>query len=222
MADFQIKTKNGYDFFEVSSAFQKSIRRCDENETMFWAVELYVSNYAKYLWKRMLIMTSEDVGLAAPGLPSQIIALKQSYDYLLSLKDKHTPEVLPFIHALLLLVRSKKSRFVDLAFSVYWDNHNKAKNSHDVPDYSLDMHTRRGKKLGRGLEHFYKEGALVNNKADIPLETEFEKLAEAVDIAAKSGKSDETNIEPDDSGKLPNPQQSLFDPEKQRTERRDH
>ncbi|MBA7690107.1 hypothetical protein ES703_98631 [subsurface metagenome] len=38
---YQIKTANGYDFFEVSSAFQKAIRRGDEDEVMFWAVELH-------------------------------------------------------------------------------------------------------------------------------------------------------------------------------------
>ncbi len=41
----QILTKNGYDFFEVASAFQKSIRRGMEKEAMYWAIELYESNY---------------------------------------------------------------------------------------------------------------------------------------------------------------------------------
>jgi hypothetical protein len=28
-----------------------------------------------------------------------------------------------------------------------------------IPDYALDMHTLAGRKLGRGLDHFRKEGA---------------------------------------------------------------
>ena len=28
-----------------------------------------------------------------------------------------------------------------------------------IPDYALDMHTMRGKAMGRGLDHFRKEGA---------------------------------------------------------------
>ena len=34
------KTKHGYDFYEVLSALQKEIRRGNEYEAMFWAVEL--------------------------------------------------------------------------------------------------------------------------------------------------------------------------------------
>lgn len=181
MADYQVKTKSGYDFYEVSSAFQKSIRRCDETEAMFWATELHISNYQKYLWKRMLIMTSEDVGLANIGLPAQMAALKSNYDYLLSLKDKHTPEILPLIHALLLLVRSKKSRFVDLAFVVYWDNHQKTAGQRPIPDWALDCHTRRGKAMKRGNDHFYEVGAFLNQKAEIYREIEFEALAKAID-----------------------------------------
>ena len=28
-----------------------------------------------------------------------------------------------------------------------------------IPDYALDMHTMKGKAMGRGLDHFRKEGA---------------------------------------------------------------
>jgi len=34
-----------------------------------------------------------------------------------------------------------------------------------IPDYALDKHTTQGKKLKRGLKHFYEVGALVNNEA---------------------------------------------------------
>jgi hypothetical protein len=32
-----------------------------------------------------------------------------------------------------------------------------------IPDYALDKHTSRGKKMGRGLKHFIEEGAKLNN-----------------------------------------------------------
>ncbi len=54
--NFKMVTGNGYNFFEVTSALQKSIRRCNESEAMFFGIELYSSGYAKYLWKRMVIM----------------------------------------------------------------------------------------------------------------------------------------------------------------------
>lgn len=43
------------------------------------------------------------------------------------------------------------------------------------------MHTRKGKKKGRGLDHFYNEGAMVNNPNKMPNEEEFEKLARVAD-----------------------------------------
>ena len=67
-----MQTQKGYEFFEVSSAFQKSIRRCMEDEALYWAIELWNSNYKEYVWKRMLIIASEDVGLAEPTMPQQI------------------------------------------------------------------------------------------------------------------------------------------------------
>jgi len=174
-------TKNGYDFFQASSAFQKSIRRCDEKETFFWAIELYESGYHKYLWKRMIIIASEDVGLAEPSFPVVIMALKESFDYLFKLNDKHKPEKLPFTHAVMALCRARKSRFVDLGISVYWRMHEDEVGTHEVPDYAFDMHTREGRKRGRGIKHFYKEGAKINNCNLMPEEEEFIKLARQID-----------------------------------------
>jgi hypothetical protein len=34
----------------------------------------------------------------------------------------------------------------------------------DVPDVALDVHTRRGQLMGRGLVHFLEEGAQVENE----------------------------------------------------------
>jgi len=34
----------------------------------------------------------------------------------------------------------------------------------EIPDVALDVHTRRGQLMGRGLVHFLSEGALVENE----------------------------------------------------------
>lgn len=49
----QIKTQRGYDFFEVASALQKSIRRGDVKLAGYMALELF-PDYAEYCWKRLL------------------------------------------------------------------------------------------------------------------------------------------------------------------------
>jgi len=165
----QILTKGGYDFFEVSSSLQKSIRRCDEDSALYWACELIYSNYDNYLWKRILIMVSEDVGLAEPDLAVRIQALKQNYDFLK--KNKSMEKTLPLVHAVLLLVRAKKSRIVDWCKGKMFGEYHFIEK--EIPDYALDKHTIRGKMMGRTIEHFFDEGAKLNNHEVCDREEEY-------------------------------------------------
>tara|TARA_R110002012_G_scaffold77863_3_gene198561 strand:- start:1743 stop:2369 length:627 start_codon:yes stop_codon:yes gene_type:complete len=154
-----LQTQKGYDFFEVSSACQKSIRRGLEKESCYWATELYQSKFDGYLWKRLLIMVSEDIGLANPQLPQQMHALYENYKLLKSKKDDHA--YLSTLHAVMLCVRSPKSRVVDWAKCYYIDTHNM--HNLDIPDFALDIHTKRGKKMGKTIKHFFTEGSLLEN-----------------------------------------------------------
>lgn len=166
----QMLTKKNYDFFEVSSAFQKSIRRGLEEDALFWATELMRSNYHKYLWKRMIIMVSEDIGLANPDLPSQIMALHAAH---LLLKDQKSEWELPTFHAILLLVRSSKSRIVDWAKGKSLDQYYLREHDKRIPDYAVDIHTRRGKLEGKTIHDFFKEGAKLHPHDIIPGESEY-------------------------------------------------
>lgn len=176
---YDVRTKHGYSFYEVASAFQKAVRRCDEKLAMFWAIELYDSGYQKFVWKRMLIMSCEDVGLGDPTTNTIIMSLKQTWDYLVSLKERSLPERLPFTQAVLQLVHCKKSRYVDLAISVYWREN--ATKHYEMPDYVFDMHTYKGKAMGRGLKFFYEEAAKINNANKLPNEEEMERIAYEAD-----------------------------------------
>lgn len=175
---YQIKTINDYDFFECTSSFQKAIRRCDEDNALFWAVELYNSRYAEYVWKRMFVMTSEDVGLSNPNLASQIWSLYSMYSHLAKKKDKHEPEKLQFIHAVLLMVRSPKSRLVDWALIHAFRKHDE--NLIPPMDVALDKHTRKGKAMGRGFDHFFKEGCKLENHIPQDREQEYMDSSEKI------------------------------------------
>ena len=72
---FWMITKNGYNLDEVVSALQKSIRRGMEEESLYWANELAVSGYGQYLWRRLGVTVSEDIGLAEPMAPVIISSL---------------------------------------------------------------------------------------------------------------------------------------------------
>lgn len=178
MSQTQVLTKHGYDFYEVASAFQKAIRRGDEDNALFWGIELYETNYKSYVWKRMVIMCSEDVGLGEPSCIVQVMALKQSFDFLFQLKDYGAMK-LPFIQAILVLVKSRKSRYVDHAITVYWDKIEKEKRAFN--DYVFDNHTRRGKAMGRDLKFFYNESCKITNANKLQGEEELEKEAWKVD-----------------------------------------
>ncbi len=182
---YQHMTNRGYDFYEASSAFQKAIRRCDEEMAMFFAVEFYNSGYDEYLWKRMRIIMSEDIGLAEPSLPATIAALYDTYTEMKKKKDiKHKPERLFLAHAVLLLVRAKKSRYVDWALIAHWEGHDSVEMA--IPDYAFDVHNRRGRMMGRGMEHFWSEGSHIENQADVLGEAEMKERARK---ARKEGRS---------------------------------
>ena len=55
-----ITTKGGYDFYEVSSAMQKAIRRADIAVAGFFALELWESGFRDYVWKRLFTISAED------------------------------------------------------------------------------------------------------------------------------------------------------------------
>ena len=77
MGHFVLRTKNGYDFLEVASALQKSIRRNDVVVAAFFGVELWQSGYGNYLWKRLYTISAEDCwGL----ITHEIDALHNGYE----------------------------------------------------------------------------------------------------------------------------------------------
>lgn len=161
------KTKNGYDLLETMSAMQKEIRRCNEYEAEFWAVELESLN-PKALWNRLRVIASEDVGMADPHAAILIDVLESNYYAMMGKKDN--PSRLFLVHAVLYLARSPKSRIVDNLLTTVYNEERKL----EVPDYALDMHTYRGRKMGRGVDHFFAEGAKLANQA---MEDPYQQIA---------------------------------------------
>lgn len=171
----ELTSVGGFRMGEVASALQKAIRRGQEKDALFWASELDLSGYGEYCWKRLRIMVSEDVGLAEPGLPAQVQALYVSWADQRKKKDeRHGPERLFLVHAVILLARAKKSRLVDHA--LIWAYEARARHDYQIPDCALDKHTARGRALRRGHEHFWEEGALVENAAG-DLDDTYEEVA---------------------------------------------
>lgn len=158
----QLKTLGGYLNSECTSAMQKCIRRGLEEEALFWATELDLKGYGAYVWKRLRIIASEDVGLADPNLCVQVRVLYENWIEQRKKKEDRSPaERLFLVQAVLLSVRAKKSRMVDTArITMYQGERPRL----EIPDFALDMHTSKGRRMDRGVNHFFDEGAKCANE----------------------------------------------------------
>lgn len=162
----QIKTANGYDLYECISAMQKEIRRCNETQALYWAFEagsvnLTTSDKAMksedawdYVWHRLLVTASEEIGILDP----QAVILTQS----LSQAHRMRRDQQIIAMAVLYLARSPKNREVN-DFVAYVHNKRKEGWKLPMPDYAIDVHTYRGKSMGRGGDYWWKEGRRINN-----------------------------------------------------------
>jgi replication-associated recombination protein RarA len=156
-------TSGGYPCGEVASALQKEIRRGNEREALFWASELDLAGYTNYVWKRLRIIASEDVGVADTSVA---VAVRALYENWLEMKrtvkeQRHAGFYRVFLfHAVVLLARAPKSRMLDHLLMVMYAGE---RPQLAIPDYALDKHTRRGRQLGRGDDHFFDEGAQLEN-----------------------------------------------------------
>lgn len=76
----------------------------------------------------------------------------------------HDSYRLYLVHAVLFMVRSPKSRIVDDLLNVVYGEIQHEDKKLPMPDYALDMHTQKGKKMKRGIDHFFQEGAKLVNE----------------------------------------------------------
>lgn len=153
-------TERGYDIYELLSALQKDIRRCNEYPAVYWAIELETFN-PKMLWNRLRVIASEDIGVADPQATLIVHVLEKQYFE--ALEKKNSSKKLFLVHAVLYFTRTYKSRIVDdLLLNV--EGNIEAGEKLEIPDYALDNHTYRGRKRGRDVKFFVEEGSKVNNE----------------------------------------------------------
>lgn len=159
-------TKRGYAFDEVSSAMQKAIRRGDARLAGYFAIELFESGFAEYVWRRLLIISAED---CAGLLTSELAALREAYLLINKQAKKGETKGRIFIaKAVILMCQWPKSRDADHLTNLIYDR--KAipderiaamLTEHDsgikpkIPDYALDCHTLAGKIAGKTKKGFF-------------------------------------------------------------------
>ncbi len=158
-------TPNGHMNGEVRSALQKELRRGKEREALYWASELDLAGYGNYVWKTLRLIATEDVGLADSSVAVVVRCLYENWlDQRKADSGDSLSTSLFLMQAVLVLARAPKSRLVDHALMVMYEG---PRTPIPVPDYALDRHTGAGRKLGRGEDHFFEVGALLEHEAPV-------------------------------------------------------
>lgn len=151
-------TTKGYAVGEVVSALQKEIRRGKEVDALFWALEM-CPRYEAYMWRRLLVIVHEDIGVANPQLLQLVPEMRRAYfEFRAWSKDGSAQMVLT--NAIVLMCRSPKSRLGDEMKTWLRDEREHGMKL-KVPDYALDKHTGAGKRKGRGFDHWIEEGCVL-------------------------------------------------------------
>ena len=177
---FELRVVGDYQFDEVTSALQKMIRRNQEYEACYWAMILHKSGYYKYVWKRLAVIASEDIGLANPMAPVVVQALRGNYDMAVDSKSRQWGDGELFLcHAIMYLCRSVKTRETDSLMCLLTGEFEKGLRL-EIPEIALDPHTAVGKaKHGRWdtgtkeekqkrNEKWHKEWSVITPESEVP------------------------------------------------------
>jgi hypothetical protein len=153
-------TINGLPAMAVLSCMQKAIRRNDERLAMQCAVELVHTSkaFASMVCNRLQIISHEDIDTEADPtiVPFVHTACTQSQTWI---KDNKPAGVRMFLgNAIRLMCHAKKSRTGDHFQASFGLAALLEGAKPELPDWAFDMHTMKGKKMGRGLDHFLEEG----------------------------------------------------------------
>lgn len=141
--------RDGDSHYDILSAFQKSIRGSDPDAAIHYLARLLEGGDMISAARRLLVIASEDVGLA---YPMGAVVVKSCVDAAFQLG---MPEArIPLAQAVILLATAPKSNAANVAIdAALADVRNKAVG--DLPLHLKDAHYGGAAKMGRGLTYQY-------------------------------------------------------------------
>lgn len=141
--------KDGDAHYDVLSAFQKSIRGSDPDAAIHYLARLLEGGDLKSICRRLLVIASEDIGLA---YPSAITIVKSCTDAALQVG---LPEAqINLAQAVLVLATAPKSNSAAAAIGAAMQELH-AKDIGTVPPHLRDSHYVGSQKLGHGVSYLY-------------------------------------------------------------------
>ena len=126
---------------------------------MRMAFELYVTSsfHEDKMWNRLLVIPVEDIGFGdtyAPVLVKTLNDLRKEYPY----GDGDRP--IFFLYAIRYLCRCKKERSTDHIKNIIMRESARGEVP-EIPDVAIDMHTIKGRAMGRDVFYFLDEASKV-------------------------------------------------------------
>ncbi|MGL5973065.1 MAG: replication-associated recombination protein A [Oscillospiraceae bacterium] len=141
--------KNGDEHYNLLSAFQKSIRGSDENAAIYYLARLVKTGDLISISRRLLVIASEDIGLAYPQSIGIVLSCVESANRL------GFPEAqIPLAQAVIFLSLCPKSNTANVSIQKAIEEIDQGF-VYDVPDYIKDGHYKGAENLGRGVSYKY-------------------------------------------------------------------
>ena len=141
--------RDGDSHYDILSAFHKSLRGSDPDAALHYLARLLVAGDMASAMRRMLVVASEDVGMA---YPAAITIVKACCDTALQVGLPEAAQALG--QAAVVLATAPKSNAVSGAiFAAMADV--EAGKAGDIPAHLKDAHYAGAAKLGRGLTYRY-------------------------------------------------------------------
>jgi putative ATPase len=140
--------KEGDAHFDIISAFIKSLRGSDPDAALYWLARMvYAGEDPRFIFRRMLILASEDVGLADPEAVARVNACAATFDRVGMPEGRY-----PLAQAALYLATAPKSNsvmgFFDALAAV------EREREADVPAHLKDAN-RDKHSFGHGANYLY-------------------------------------------------------------------
>ncbi|MGD8812911.1 MAG: AAA family ATPase [Anaerolineales bacterium] len=144
--------KDGDAHYDTISAFIKSVRGSDPDAALYWLAKmLYAGEDPRFILRRLLILASEDIGLAEPMGLVVAAAAMQAFEFV------GLPEgVYPLIEATLFLATAPKSNSAGAYFKAY--QLLEKRGITEIPDHLKDPNRDR-QALGHGQDYIYPHDA---------------------------------------------------------------
>lgn len=134
----------GVDLALATSALTKALRHGREAEALYWAL-LIEKKYHWYLWRRLGVFATEDIGIADPSTVTLIVSLRTLYGQCKEESRAPQPDESIVGLAVMHLARAPKSReaseFAQAVMHAVKDEGWRP----PVPDEAFDLHTAEGR-----------------------------------------------------------------------------